>query len=756
MRVSRRLLLGGTAIGTVLAASETARAIIVQGSGSLPSMAQRITAVALSANTFPAGSADGTVVGAISVTLSPVSPVFSGTLALTGTDASNFRLSSTTLPSNLLLNGAQPNARTYSFNIIPTQASLAGSGTAFAQSVTATPISAITGVTLSNYSFPGGSPDGTVVGAIMVGLNPTTPPFTGTLALTGTNAAAFRLSSTTLPSNLLLNGTQAAGAYSINIIPTQAGVTGSGTAYPQTITGTGPVVVTHDFTVPSYVTVPSSGFVAYQFGQMFRLGDVPAGQYPVPQTGTGGALTWQMDYVGPAWPSAPGFAAGSLRHAVFTVLYPVTGPGNYRIQFALATGTYAPSSTPRSNADVTSHNFLAHFANCKTAPGFTYPYTWTTKGANAGNFTFSVNAAITANRYELRFDGPVQRVYYLWGFLTDDVGGAADPHLYCELELHVFSDASNPANVSHFEAMPRISQPAINPVGGQASNPDVVLGQASFYDGATKIRNLADDVVTFGPSNITLGGPTVLAKVALTNPRVPYGGEAFQFVVNSGTPPAGGPTNNQFVFADSRYFSNGSDLMYNVGALGHGGNFTYTSVGTGSWSLVPYQCLSYYSSFFITSLAPITSNNGDNANGDPLYIPGTWATPRRILPNLDATTGSLSTDPSVCQKAYWQSTGAVPGWPYTLMKTATFNGVGYATFDNYGFGSGRSGGYRPNSLGPQRQEIDGGGGDPSGGHWSAISEWMARWFVRMGDSTWSYTDHAVPWVWALLMSGCAN
>ena len=49
----------------------------------------------------------------------------------------------------------------------------------------------------------------------------------GTLALSGTDASRFSLSSTTLPSNILLNGTQPNGSYSLNIVPTQAGVSGS-------------------------------------------------------------------------------------------------------------------------------------------------------------------------------------------------------------------------------------------------------------------------------------------------------------------------------------------------------------------------------------------------------------------------------------------------------------------------------------------------------------------------------------------------
>ncbi len=101
----------------------------------------------------------------------------------------------------------------------------------------------ITGVGLGAYYFPCGASSGTVVGAINVpeleGI------FSGTLALSGTDAAYFQLSSTSLPANLETNGTPAGcpRAYAVSITPTQAGVGGSGTAHPITVTGQTPLSV---------------------------------------------------------------------------------------------------------------------------------------------------------------------------------------------------------------------------------------------------------------------------------------------------------------------------------------------------------------------------------------------------------------------------------------------------------------------------------------------------------------------------------
>lgn len=76
----------------------------------------------------------------------------------------------------------------------------------------------IADITISGNAFIGGAPDATVVGAISVPAGGCT--FGGTLAIGGTDAASFKLSSTTLPSNLETNGVVAAGSYSITLTAT--------------------------------------------------------------------------------------------------------------------------------------------------------------------------------------------------------------------------------------------------------------------------------------------------------------------------------------------------------------------------------------------------------------------------------------------------------------------------------------------------------------------------------------------------------
>jgi hypothetical protein len=99
--------------------------------------------------------------------------------------------------------------------------------------ITVTAGQAITGISLSNSTFTGGAASGTIVGAISVTMSPSSPAFSGSLSLSGTNASSFQISG----SNLVTNGTVPAGNYNINIVATETGVTGSPLAQAETIVG---------------------------------------------------------------------------------------------------------------------------------------------------------------------------------------------------------------------------------------------------------------------------------------------------------------------------------------------------------------------------------------------------------------------------------------------------------------------------------------------------------------------------------------
>lgn len=213
---------------------------------------QTISSLTLSNTSVTSGAASGTVVGAISVALSPASPTFSGTLAISGPDASNFTLSSSSLPSNLLTSGVLTTTSCTTgdghcqITITATQSDAIGSP--FSQSFTII-VNAVT-QTISSVSLTGttvlsGQPSGTTVGPVSVVMSPSTPAFTGTLSLTGTDAASFALSSTHLPANVTTASSLTTaschlgnGTCNINIVATQSGATGSPFTQPETITVT--------------------------------------------------------------------------------------------------------------------------------------------------------------------------------------------------------------------------------------------------------------------------------------------------------------------------------------------------------------------------------------------------------------------------------------------------------------------------------------------------------------------------------------
>jgi hypothetical protein len=187
--------------------------------------APTISSVSLSNNSLTVGAPAGTVIGAISVTMSSGS--FTGSLALSGANASSFKI----VGSNLETNGVLP-AGSYNINIVATQRGAADSPFTQAETITAVSQS-ISSVSLSNASFVGGSPSGTVVGTINVTMSPSSRAFSGSLSLSttkggctatnGANNSSFAISG----NKLITNGTVAPGTYAVCILATEASASNS-------------------------------------------------------------------------------------------------------------------------------------------------------------------------------------------------------------------------------------------------------------------------------------------------------------------------------------------------------------------------------------------------------------------------------------------------------------------------------------------------------------------------------------------------
>lgn len=354
------------------------------GKGSGGSGPLTITGVSLTNSSFTGGSSSGTFVGTISVQATGGS--FSGSLSLTGADAASFQIVGTSLETNGVVGNG-----TYSINIVATQAGATGSPFSQPKTITGSggPLT-ITGVLLSNNSFTGGSPSGTVVGNISV--TATGGSFAGSLSLTGTNAASFQI----VGNALQTNGTVAIGTYSINIVATQGGATGSPFSQPETITGNS---TSNVITAAAYATTAESG-------QYMCIGIGWTGSAPSSATatwsGSGGSATiasGSFSVTGPFasfWCATP-TSAGTYDLAVNTNNGGAVTISSIVIATAVpdfAPGIYGPS-TPMLGWDAPSHNTF--FDNLPIAtyfyrgPGIPTATLSDTVGGSGDSFYFKLN-----------------------------------------------------------------------------------------------------------------------------------------------------------------------------------------------------------------------------------------------------------------------------------------------------------------------------------------------------------------------------
>lgn len=171
--------------------------------------------VSLSNNTLAANSASGTTVGVLSVTTGlPSGAIGTGaytwTFALSGTNAASFQVASGALETAV----ANLATGTYTFTVTATATGVTGS---YTLAVTVTVAAAVTPViSLSNNTLATSSPVGTVVGNLAV----TGGSGSYTYAVSGTNAADFKIVGAALEANV---ANLAVGSYSITITATGTG-----------------------------------------------------------------------------------------------------------------------------------------------------------------------------------------------------------------------------------------------------------------------------------------------------------------------------------------------------------------------------------------------------------------------------------------------------------------------------------------------------------------------------------------------------
>lgn len=335
--------------------------------GAAPSVSQTIASVSPSTASFNQGTSAGTSFQALTATMSPASPSFTaggGTVTLStsldicnGTNGANNNLVQVSaLNLQVSSAGQAASAGTYAVCVAFQTSAASNSPKGLAITLTISSVTqTITGISPTTGSYTSGVSSGTVVFGVGVSMMPSTPNFSGTLALSGTAAADFSLSSTTLPSNLTTNGStptcSSTTNLNLNIVATQAGATGSPFTQAITVTcnpagtliGSATIINDAGSTTPSGAaqTCLSSGITCFpkRLGYGFAEGAVPTGMIAVPMIGGSTAIRYQCD-LATFWPD------GSLKHCSFKIFAPALAPGaTEQVTFTAQTGSYDHTSS---------------------------------------------------------------------------------------------------------------------------------------------------------------------------------------------------------------------------------------------------------------------------------------------------------------------------------------------------------------------------------------------------------------------------
>jgi len=352
------------ALFLLLAALSPASARLLHFMGGSPPAGQSIASVSPSTGSYTSGASSGTVIAAVAVTLSPMSPLFTGTLSLTGTAAADFSLSSTTLPANLTTNGSTPtcgSTTTLNLNIVATQAGLGGSPYTQAVVVTCNPAAPITisAIQLSQLTFAtpvtGGAATGITIGLAMTSgsSNGATFALATQSGCTSTNNSSFAVPGTALPSTVPLNAggsTVNSGSYTICLQATLSGATNSPFYQSFNITGSNVPTATDTRSVYNSAgsstpvgtdqTCMTSGDTCFAWSNFkgFADGQIPSGDIAVPSIGAT-AIRYQAD-------SCVFWNDGSLMGCRFKYFLPQLAAGaTEQITYTATSGSYDHTSS---------------------------------------------------------------------------------------------------------------------------------------------------------------------------------------------------------------------------------------------------------------------------------------------------------------------------------------------------------------------------------------------------------------------------
>lgn len=673
----------------VLLLSLSGAAVLAGWGGVVPvvPVSQSIVSVGPATGSFlaGAGSANATV-STEAATMSPSVPTFAGTWSLSGTDAGKFKIDSSTgviSVCNTAPTCTDLSAGTYNVTAIATQAGAGGSPYPQAVVITGTSgAQTITGVSPTVGSFTGGAGSANaLVSNEAATMSPSTPAFSGTWSLSGTDAGKFKINSST--GQLTVCNTApsctdlAAGSYSINVIATQAGATGSPFPVAMTITGVaaGAAIATETFVNQGVAMVAGDPVT---LGQAFRRGDVPAGNCVRPRNATSHAnLVYQLDEIADRVENGDD---GSKRHLVYSVQYDssVTTGGTGKIEWVL-TGTSCPTSTQKQalSAFTAAYDFQIVFTDVRNQSGSV---------RNTGNMIWSANRhASNSGRDAPRkyATGPVRDGWVVMGapeYVTGGTGpslvgatytGQKDPLILVSCYFDLFTSPSDQTSLGRVRHVCRVDSPweavASGSTGlgsgpaGFANDPQGIYYRPQVFNGTTSIIDWArlDKTVSASsnPINLTTGQFTI-PGINIHNDNGASWFEATPVcITSSGSMPAGftSPTNcgsggklffseidyayldtDRTVFGDGPY--NLINLHIPVDAFNPSALGPPTSQGTGTLS---FSYRTYHPKF----MSWYTLNETGREN----WFVGGVNSNQPIYPAL--TSG---------ERLYWQQSGVLP------------------------------------------------------------------------------------------------
>lgn len=278
-------------------------------------------------------------------------------------------------------------------------------------------------INLDNSTFiPNGS-TAVTVGNLAITMNPTSPPAApALLALAGTNAALFQLTSPVLPSAVQAKAATCASppqTYSIQIVATEPGIanspfTSSAISISCSSGSSGPLSTTVALANDSS-SATTAGTPSPVFGHIFKDGDLCSGAAPIFKiSGVTQPFSASPANARRYWPS------GCLMFASFMLRPTVSVAGNGSVSVAITGGGSWPSASSRTTTELYAQNlvFNAPAATVTTIPDATVQVK-ATLGSWLKNDANNMAQAVS-------LDGDAGKCWRVKTAMAPTQGGAAD------------------------------------------------------------------------------------------------------------------------------------------------------------------------------------------------------------------------------------------------------------------------------------------------------------------------------------------